>query len=265
MYEQELTYWPLWLDDATIRMRDSQEKALALNGSHFGKSGGLGGSARVVAIVNLVFDQVDSLVEETFANLQARSATLMSYEYAERHLLDVLAQEFDALSKKVPTSALIFGLLNTPFQEIADKRRAATKRKIDLETHDIKARHSAHLSNHPTVHELNHGYLEGIQYMIPDAETNATQGGDKQAPVATAAPAIPVNEKRGRPPAKWWDDMWVAIAIQLFEGALQPKLQVDIENAMQEWIIANDKTAATSTVRKRARKLWDALSIDVEN
>ncbi len=264
MYEQELTYWSLWLDDATIRMRDSQEKALALNGSHFSKSGGLGGSACVVAIVNLVFDQVDSLVEETFANLQARSATLMSYEYAERHLLDVLAQEFDALSKKVPTSALIFGLLNTPFQEIADKRRAATKRKIDLETHDIKARHSALSSNYPAVHELNHSYPEGIQYMIPDAETDATQSGDKQDPVATAAPAIPVNEKRGRPPAKWWDDMWVAIAIQLYTGDLQPKKQADIEKAMLDWVASRGESAAPDTIRVRARKLWNAFQLENE-
>lgn len=259
MYEQELSYWPLWLDDATIRMRDSQEKALALNGSHFSKSGGLGGSACVVAIVNLVFDQVDSLVEETFANLQARSATLMSYDYAERHLLDILAQEFGALSKKVPTSALIFGLLDTPFDKIADKRRAATKRKIDLETHDIKARHSALSSNYPAVHELNHSYPEGIQYMIPDAETDATQSGDKQDPVATAAPTIPANEKRGRPPAEWWDDMWVAIAMQLYSGDLKPKKQADIEKAMHNYIASRDQSAAPNTVRVRARKIWNAI------
>ena len=97
-------------------------------------------------------------------------------------------------------------------------------------------------------------YPEGIVFVY-----------EEDAAAAPTSPVIVTQEKRGRPPAEWWDDMWVAIAIQLFEGALQPKLQVDIENAMQEWIIANDKTAATSTVRKRARKLWDALSIDDEN
>lgn len=78
---------------------------------------------------------------------------------------------------------------------------------------------------------------------------------------------IPVAKpnKNGRPPAEWWDDMWVAIAKQLYDGSLKPKRQVDIENAVQEWIVANDNSAAMSTVRRRARKLWDALMLDDEN
>jgi hypothetical protein len=77
-------------------------------------------------------------------------------------------------------------------------------------------------------------------------------------------PAAKPN-KSGRPPAEWWDDMWVAIAKQLYEGKLVPKRQVDIEDAMHEWIAAKDSSASTSTVRKRARKLWDALKMEDEN
>lgn len=87
----------------------------------------------------------------------------------------------------------------------------------------------------------------------------------REANLPENASPVMKPSKVGRPPAEWWDDMWVAIMKQIYEGALQPKRQVDIENAMQEWIVASGRSAATSTVRKRARKLWDALSLEDEN
>ena len=77
-----------------------------------------------------------------------------------------------------------------------------------------------------------------------------------QSPIALSVPA----KKGGRRPAEFWDDMWAHIATALFVGDLQPKSQADIERAMLEWIEANDYSAVESTVRARARRLWDRLA-----
>jgi hypothetical protein len=65
--------------------------------------------------------------------------------------------------------------------------------------------------------------------------------------------------KRGRPPASFWDDMWASIAVALYTGDLVPKTQAELEQAMQTWIETRGFSAATSTVRARARRLWDLL------
>jgi hypothetical protein len=64
----------------------------------------------------------------------------------------------------------------------------------------------------------------------------------------------------GRPPAEFWDDLWAYIGASLYNGDLSPKNQADIEKAMAEWIDAQGHSAATSTVRSRARRLWDRLA-----
>lgn len=71
--------------------------------------------------------------------------------------------------------------------------------------------------------------------------------------------------KAGRPAAEWWDDLWIEICRGLYIGDLKPKRQADIEKAMNDWIESSGKSAAISTVRARARKLWQAISREDEN
>lgn len=78
------------------------------------------------------------------------------------------------------------------------------------------------------------------------------------APTITGPVDIPVK-KGGRPPAEFWDDMWAEIAVALYKGDLAPKSQADVERAMIERIEALGHSAAESTVRARARRLWDRL------
>lgn len=75
-------------------------------------------------------------------------------------------------------------------------------------------------------------------------------------------PSLPTttDKKGGRPPAEFWDDMWAAIAVSLYSGDLQPKSQADIQRAMLEWIETNGGSASESTVKSRARRLWDKLA-----
>jgi hypothetical protein len=77
-----------------------------------------------------------------------------------------------------------------------------------------------------------------------------------QPPAAAEQPA----KKGGRPPAEFWDDMWAAMAFALYNGDLAPKSQADVERAMADWIEHHGHSAVTSTVRARARRLWDRLA-----
>lgn len=80
-------------------------------------------------------------------------------------------------------------------------------------------------------------------------------------------PDVPGHSERassaklgGRPPAAFWDDLWAAIAVALYVGELIPKTQADIERAMADWLEVNKKSAAPSTIRARARRLWDGIA-----
>jgi hypothetical protein len=77
-----------------------------------------------------------------------------------------------------------------------------------------------------------------------------------------ASSAAPVG---GRPPADWWEDLLIEICFQNFRGDLKPKVQADIERAMQEWITKKGYEAAPSTVRTRARKVWQAIKSEADN
>ena len=95
--------------------------------------------------------------------------------------------------------------------------------------------------------------LERFDFLRPAADSSDVA----LSTIATmAAPA----KRGGRPPAEFWDDMWAHIAAALYGGELIPKSQADIEKAMAEWIEGQGHSAATSTIRARARRLWDRLS-----
>ena len=85
-------------------------------------------------------------------------------------------------------------------------------------------------------------------------------GAVPQTSMTSVSSTAPLAKKGGRPPAEFWDNMWAAIATALYEGTLKPKTQADVERAMAEWIEAHGYSAADSTVRGRARRLWDSLS-----
>jgi hypothetical protein len=69
----------------------------------------------------------------------------------------------------------------------------------------------------------------------------------------------------GRPSADWWNDLIIDICFRHFRGELQPKTQADVARAMQAWMTENGHEAAESTVRLRARKVWNAIRRDAEN
>ncbi len=89
---------------------------------------------------------------------------------------------------------------------------------------------------------------------------------DKLGPVGTAPVlAAPSAAVGGRPPADFWDDLWVEMCRQIFAGELIPKRQADIQKAMQQWCSDHGHSDASSTIRSRASKLWNAVFAKGEN
>jgi hypothetical protein len=75
------------------------------------------------------------------------------------------------------------------------------------------------------------------------------------APLQSPPVSSPKNPG-GKPLAAHWDDMWSSIAVQLWQGDLQPKTQADISNAMLEWFSLAGIEIGETAVRARARQLW---------
>lgn len=78
-------------------------------------------------------------------------------------------------------------------------------------------------------------------------------------PISGEGPLAPAKHAGGRPRGDHWEDLFIEIARQLYAGELIPKKQVDIENAMSDWVEANHAKAGPFVIRQRARKLWHAL------
>ena len=86
-------------------------------------------------------------------------------------------------------------------------------------------------------------------------------------PARSARSKVPVAAANtgGRPPASWWDDLWIEMCRQIWVGDLKPDKQSEIESAMKEWTDSQGHDPADSTIRARARKLWAALNQPDEN
>jgi len=84
------------------------------------------------------------------------------------------------------------------------------------------------------------------------------------ATVATAANLEPKN-KGGRPPAAFADDLMCVIWGLIHQGDFRPKNQADIERAMLDWTERNGHELGSTAARGKARKVYAALTGDVEN
>lgn len=91
-----------------------------------------------------------------------------------------------------------------------------------------------------------------------DFEGKQADQSAQQASVAIAVAANPIN-KGGKPIAAHWDQMWAAIAVQLWEGDLKPTKQKDISEAMFAWFVDQKLEVGSTAVTERARALWQLI------
>lgn len=68
-------------------------------------------------------------------------------------------------------------------------------------------------------------------------------------------------DKGGRPRKDWWDDFWIAICGEIYEGNLKPKRQADLEKAMLDWAAKHGHEMSEAAARVAARKLFKAWNL----
>jgi hypothetical protein len=98
---------------------------------------------------------------------------------------------------------------------------------------------------------------------IDEIVANATP---KPRPQKTPVKATERVNPGGAPRKEWWDDFWIAICGQIYEGKLLPKTQAELERAMLDWV-GNQPGAdvGETTIKAASRKLFKAWKLGVKN
>ena len=78
-------------------------------------------------------------------------------------------------------------------------------------------------------------------------------------------PAKVAKQPGGRPPKPIWDELWSRISAQLYNGDLKPERQADLERAMQQALIDLGSDAGETTIRRKAKMLWEAIQAEDQN
>ncbi len=71
--------------------------------------------------------------------------------------------------------------------------------------------------------------------------------------------------KGGRPRGDFWEQMLVDVFKTVYDGDFKPKVQADIERAMMDWAIAREHETTITSVRPRARLIWQAIKDEDKN
>jgi hypothetical protein len=79
----------------------------------------------------------------------------------------------------------------------------------------------------------------------------------------TAPPTAP--NLGGRPRADWWDNLWIEMCRQIYNGNLKFDRIADIERAMHDFLATIDRSASEATLKRAARKLHAVLQKEVQN
>lgn len=63
----------------------------------------------------------------------------------------------------------------------------------------------------------------------------------------------------GKPLAAHWDDMWSSVAVMLWQGDFDPATQADVSRVMLDWFADAGLEVGETSVRDRARQLWQKI------
>lgn len=210
--------------------------------------------------INLVRRALDARITTVFADHARRGrlhsgATIKVSVRAMGEIAAAFLTDLGAKARVVATDANAFDALSDAVRDCLD----ACAEQMALVTRTANGRNTR--SSNQSLERVA-GDL--FSQMRSDIEAKlAIMGFDfGRPPAITSTPLSSPQpaKKGGRPPADFWDDMWASVAVALFDGGLTPKSQADIERAMADWIEANGHYAADSTIRGRARRLWDRIA-----
>ena len=77
--------------------------------------------------------------------------------------------------------------------------------------------------------------------------------------------SAPAKNPGGAPRKEWWDDFWIAICGQIYEGKLLPKTQADLQAAMLDWASQHGHDMSETTAKVAARRLFKAWDLGGKN
>jgi hypothetical protein len=103
--------------------------------------------------------------------------------------------------------------------------------------------------------EEKHLRAFGVKFLRTDIEKLIPKPPPVIEPTAmNAAPG-------GRPRADWWEDLWVEMCRQIYDGGElnQAKTQADVERVMLDFLAKSNVSPAETTIRPRAKKLWNVI------
>ena len=198
----------------------------------FASKGRLNSGATIRSAVNLM-EEISLVSKE---QLDSKIRIVCQNEYAFHQIetgMSSILVHFELRSQevlKVIDRSAISQSVHTASKDLFDQMAGRIKRKVAL-----------------------------LEFEYQDEGEAGPKGSAKQTQRSVALAPI---SKVGRHTAKFWDEVWAEICYQLYTGDLQPKKQADIEEAMSQIIINAGQSAAESTVRGRARIIWDKLSAD---
>lgn len=125
----------------------------------------------------------------------------------------------------------------------------------------VSSRQSLRIQGRGKMPELAAAQLDLVQKEV-DARIELARfefsGAQTALSPSQSSARLPVRSlnRGGRLLAAHWDDLWSTMAVQLWEGELDPKCQADIKNAMLDWFADKKINIGETAVTDRARQLW---------
>lgn len=105
----------------------------------------------------------------------------------------------------------------------------------------------------------------GIDEIVANAPQKPEPKRVKWIKRASPQPPKEAENKGGRPRKEWWDDFWIAICGQIYEGDLKPKTQSELEKVMLDWVENHNADVGETTIKAAAKKLFNAWKLGVKN
>ena len=224
--------------NAALATRSFQERRTAIYAEHSAK-GALHSGATIRRVIAAMEEIASGLVADDVKDVGAITQDSESF-----HQIDVASKAFWGFLEGELQSTLNMAAGRMPAAGSTDSASRAGRKLFEQSRALVNAQLELHR----------------FSFSNPAGQAQEERHGPSVLNRSGNSPKLP---KGGRPPAEFWDQMWAAIATALYAGELQPKSQADLQRAMSEWIENNGYSAAESTVKARARRLWDSLrSID---